>query len=53
MYKKIKVLNEMGDKSTVKVVYPSGKVIIGKWYEDRIITAWNNRFKSKAEFYAK
>lgn len=24
MYKKIRVLNEMGDNSTVKVVYPSG-----------------------------
>ena len=53
MYKKIRVLNEMGDNSTVKVVYPSGRIIIGKWYEDRIISAWNNRIKSNAEFYAK
>ena len=25
MYKEIKTLNELGDKSLVKVVYPSGK----------------------------
>lgn len=53
MYKEIKILNELGDKSLVKVVYPSGKTLIGKWYEDRIISAWNNRIKSRATFYAK
>lgn len=53
MYKEIKILNELGDKSLVKVVYPSGKTLIGKWYEDRIISAWNNRIKSHATFYAK
>lgn len=53
MYKEIKTLNELGDKSLVKVVYPSGKTLIGNWYEDRIISAWNNRIKSGATFYAK
>ena len=53
MYKEIKTLNELGDKSLVKVVYPSGKTLIGNWYEDRILSAWNNRIKSGATFYAK
>lgn len=53
MYKEIKILNELGDKSLVKVVYPSGKTLIGEWYEDKIISAWNNRIKSHATFYAK
>lgn len=47
------MLNELGDTSQVKVVYPSGKTLVGKWYEDRIISAWNNRIKSGATFYAK
>lgn len=53
MYKEIKTLNELGDKSLVKVVYPSGETLIGNWYEDRILSAWNNRIKSGATFYAK
>ena len=53
MYKEIKTLNELGDKSLVKVVYPSGKTLIGNWYEDRILSAWDNRIKSGATFYAK
>lgn len=53
MYKEIKALNELGDKSLVKVVYPNGKVLIDNWYNDRIISSWNNRIKSGATFYAK
>lgn len=47
--REIRSLIEATDNDVICVKLPNGKLITGKWYEDRILDLWCERIKKRCK----